>query len=59
MLAEMKEEAIDICTVAIEKNSADLEKATQVLPWARCNCLGTGKPLPVQHALRPGEGCSW
>lgn len=30
MLAEMKEEALDICTVAIEKHSSDLEKATQV-----------------------------
>ena len=35
MPTEMKEEAIDICTVAIEKHSTDLEKATQVPDAAR------------------------
>jgi dynein light chain 4 len=30
MPSEMREEAVDICTQAIEKYSTDLEKATQV-----------------------------
>lgn len=30
MLPEMREEAVDICAIAIEKHQADLEKATQV-----------------------------
>ena len=30
MLAEMREEAVDVCVTAVEKHQADMEKCTQV-----------------------------
>ena len=51
MSLEMKEEAVDICTQAIEKHSADLEKASQVSPSSSKQVLSSGDvaELPAAH----------
>ncbi|KAK9859772.1 hypothetical protein WJX84_003532 [Apatococcus fuscideae] len=34
MLAEMREEAVDVCVTAVEKHQADMEKCTQAIKEA-------------------------